>query len=124
MKTIPKCMVLTMSRKAFSILSKLRFMDYFHKQRKNLQIEDSGRSRLALVLQRVEREHILCGLRGEKCIKGGKKNPKGVLPRSGIKSEVAITGYFVIYKKGNTCTALPCILKLHASHYCRSFQIP
>lgn len=67
-------------------------MDYFHKQKKkNLHIEDSGRLRLALISQSVERQ------------KGGKttttKNPTGVPPRAGIKFEVVITDYFVIHRK-------------------------
>lgn len=94
-----------MSKKSFSILSKLWF-----KYKK--QIEDSCRSRLALVLQRVESEHIGSGMRGEKR-EGTKGKIKAVPPSSGIKIEVAITDYVVICKKGNTGTTLPYGLENH-----------
>lgn len=60
-------------------------------EKKTLHIEDSCRSRLALISQSVERQ------------KEGKttttKNPTGVPPRAGIKFEVVITDYFVIRRK-------------------------
>lgn len=93
-----------MSRKSFSILSELLF-----KYKK--QIENGCRSRLALVLQMVESEHIGSGMRGEKREETGKI--KAVPPNSGIKIEVVITDYVVICKKGNTGTTLPCRLENH-----------
>lgn len=94
-----------MSRKSFSILSELLF-----KYKK--QIENGCRSRLALVLQTVESEHIRSGMRGE-TREETRGKIKAVPPSPGIKIEVVITDYVVICKKGNTGTTLPCRLENH-----------
>lgn len=98
METIPTCMVLTdfIKKAIFNSIKIMICVKHSQVEKKPQQIENTCPSRLILFLQRVERDNILCELRGEKRVEAKGKN-EGVPPRSGIKFEGAFADNFIIF---------------------------